>query len=151
MGNDENEENKDNKDPAEDPGKLFTQEEVNEIIRNRLARKKEEAAGTEEEIKKRVEEATAEKVAELSALESKLSCRSYLLDNGLSEELLDVLDTSDPEAFKTNAEKMIKAVKSSGKTYSAPLGSGEPTITGKIPNEFSRGYKHTPRDYMKGN
>lgn len=142
--------NNENNDPGGDPVKLFTQEEVNEIIKNRLARKKEEAAGTEEEITKRVEAATAEKIKELTALQNKLDCRKYLLDEGLPEDFLDVLDTSDPEVFKANAEKMLKAVKSSSRSYSAPLGSGEATITGKIPNEFSRTYKHTPREFLRG-
>ena len=145
MGNDD----KKTEDPAGEPEKTFTQAEVNEIIKNRLARYKEDAAATAEEISKRVEEATAAKAAELSALENKLNCRQYLIDNGLPEEFLETLDTSDPEVFKAKTEKMINAVKKKNPGYSAPIGSGEPTITGRIPNEFSREYRHKPREFGK--
>ena len=136
-------------DPAGEPEKTFTQAEVNEIIKNRLARYKEDAAATAEEINKRVEEATAQKAAELSALENKLNCKQYLVDNGLPEEFLEALDTSDPEVFKAKAEKMVEAVKRSQKTYYPPIGSSEPTVSGMLPKEFRRDYKHTPRDFGK--
>lgn len=75
--------------------KLFTQEQVNEIIKKRLGRQKEET--DEQELKAREKE--------LTARESKLSCKEYLIEKGYPAELLDVIDTSDVETFKNKADK----------------------------------------------
>lgn len=76
--------------------KLFTQEQVNEIIKKRLGRQKEEETD-EQELKAREKE--------LTARESKLSCKEYLIEKGYPAELLDVIDTSDVETFKNKADK----------------------------------------------
>lgn len=80
-------------------GKLFTQAEVNDIIRDRLAR---------ERAKNVPQEPTEEekRAKELSIRENRLSCREYVMENHLPAEILDVLDTSDHEKFIKNAEKL---------------------------------------------
>ena len=75
---------------------MFTQEQVNEIIKKRLGRQKEEETD-EQELKAREKE--------LTARESKLSCKEYLIEKGYPAELLDVIDTSDVETFKNKADK----------------------------------------------
>lgn len=82
--------------PAEK--KTFTQAEVDEIVRRRLAREKakekdapEQSSGSDED---------------LSARAAYLDCKEYVLDNGLSPDLLKILDTSNVEAFKEKAEKI---------------------------------------------
>lgn len=75
--------------------RMFTQAEVDKIVKDRLARAKNTPREpTETEIRER----------ELTARESRLSCREYLVDRKYPAELLDVIDTSDIEKFKTKAD-----------------------------------------------
>lgn len=84
----------DNPTPGENGGKLFSQDEVNRIVQTRLA---------EERAK---QDKPTDREQALTARESRLTCREYLLEIGASADLLDVLDTSDPEKFKQNVEKL---------------------------------------------
>lgn len=75
--------------------RMFTQAEVDRIVKERLSRAKNmPKEPTETEIRDR----------ELTARESRLSCREYLIDKGYPADLLDVIDTSDIEGFKTKAD-----------------------------------------------
>lgn len=75
--------------------RMFTQAEVDKIVKERLSRAKSTPREpTETEIRER----------ELTARESRLSCREYLVDRKYPAELLDVIDTSDIEGFKTKAD-----------------------------------------------
>ena len=47
--------------------------------------------------------------------EAREACKQYLADNHISTALLDKLDTSDPEAFKT-AVKAVQSVTDGGYT-----------------------------------
>lgn len=85
--------------------KMFTQEEVNQIIKDRLDRERSKAKPpepTEEE----------KRAQELTARENKLSCREYLVSSGHPAELLDVIDTSDIESFKAKAEIVLGLLRS---------------------------------------
>lgn len=130
-------------------GRMFTQEEVNHIIKQRLAKVKEINKATEEEIAKQVEEATASRTAELDAREKRLECRSYLIENGYPEELLDALDTSDAETFKQKADTLAGIIAKNRPV--APLGSGEPVLTGKLggalQDAFSANNAHKPKKW----
>lgn len=79
--------------------KTFTQEEVNRIVADRLAR---ERAKTEPSPADEREQA-------LKAREAKLDCREYLDAQGYPAALLDVLDSSDAAKFKASVEKLVKA------------------------------------------
>ena len=98
-------------------GKLFTQEEVNNIVKDRLARERAKntpAEPTEEE----------KRIQELNARESRIACREYVMDQGLPSELLDVLDTSNHEEFKNKANivsALLQASKPSTGADSAAL------------------------------
>lgn len=94
--------------------KVFTQEDVNRIVQERLA--KERAKN----------ETPSAKEQELAAREARLTCREYLLETGGASVLLDVLDTSDPEKFKAAAEKLREA------GFSSPnqAGASRSTSTG---------------------
>mgnify|MGYP007070141310 CR=1 FL=1 len=83
--------------------RMFTSEEVNSIVRERLKRVKAKAAddGSEARTKE-----LDEREATLTAREKRLSCREYLRDNGLSDDLLDVFSADDAEVF---IEKVNKA------------------------------------------
>lgn len=83
-----------------DVGKLFTQDDVNRIVSERL---KEERARTEPS-------KTNAREIELSERENKLSCREFLAEKEYRSELLDILDTSNVERFKETVEALSKLV-----------------------------------------
>lgn len=91
-------------------GKMFTQEEVNNIVRDRLARERSKNSPqepTEEE----------KRTQDLNARESRISCREYVMDKGLPSQLLDALDTSNHEEFKIKADivsGLLNAAKAAG-------------------------------------
>lgn len=94
-------------DPAdtEEKGtKLFTQEEVNDIVRKRLERVRTEPREPSEAEKR--EQAIA-------ARESRMECREYLEKFRFPKELADIIDTSNPEEFSrraTAANAMIEQI-----------------------------------------
>lgn len=75
--------------------RMFTQAEVDKIVKERLARAKTAPKEpTEAEVREK----------ELTAKESRLNCREYLISQGYPSELLDVIDTSNIDEFKTKAD-----------------------------------------------
>ena len=67
--------------------RTFTQDEVNRIVQDRLAREREKA---------------------LEAREARLDCREYLDSKGYPAALLVVLDSSDTAKFKVAADKLVE-------------------------------------------
>ena len=98
--------------------RTFTQEEVNRIVAERLAR---ERAKTEPSPADEREQA-------LKAREAKLDCREYLDAQGYPAALLDVLDSSDTAKFKASVEKLVKA-------FPALIGAQQPIREGWKPGE----------------
>lgn len=90
------------KSSSDGSGRLFTQEEVNGIIKERLQRQRSK---TDEEHARQL----SAQAAEIAARESRLACKEFLLDSGYPQQLLDILDTSNPETFKSKAEEAAKA------------------------------------------
>lgn len=82
---------------SQSEGKMFTQDEVNRIVSDRLARDRE---------KRTVQQQEDAREQALKARETKLDCREYLSEKKYPVELLDVLDTSDVEKFKAAADKL---------------------------------------------
>lgn len=76
-------------------GKTFNQEEVNRIVSERLAREREKLPKDDER-----EQA-------LKAREARLDCRDYLDSKKYPAAILDVLDCSDVEKFKTAADAIV--------------------------------------------
>ena len=124
-------------------GKMFTQEEVNQIIKERLDRERAKAKPpepTEEE----------KRAQELTARENKLSCREYLVNSGHPAELLDILDTSDPKDFQRKAESLMKLFRTM-----PPYRGSLRKVHDKMPSTSSIGPgsgfekgKHTPKPFM---
>lgn len=119
--------------------KMFSQREVTEIVRSRLERERaklQPKEPSEAELKQK----------ELDERESRLTCKAYLMDSGYPMDLLNVLDTSDPDAFKDRALTvmgMIRAAKGA-----APLAdSSINDHVAETPDAFGRNMKHTPRQY----
>ena len=93
-----------NQNPYGAGEKTFTQEQVNQIISDRLAR--DRAKG---------EAALAEREQQLAQRELLLTAREKLTENGLPVELVDALNVSSPEAL----EKALSTVKTVMDKYKA--------------------------------
>ncbi len=80
-----------------DPGeKLFTQADLDRIIGERLARERQKAEPSPDDVRE----------ADLRARESRLTCREYISAEGYPAELLELFDTTDAEKFKAAVEKL---------------------------------------------
>ena len=86
---------------GENGGKLFTQDDVNRIVSERLARDRADRAAAPSPADER-EQA-------LKAREARLDCRDYLDSKKYPAALLDVLDSSDVEKFKAAVDTMVGA------------------------------------------
>ena len=91
-------------------GKLFTQEDVNRIVSERLAREREKAAlqqpaeNTQDKEMSEREAALIEREKAVEAKESRARCIEYLKEKNINEKrfdmFLDNLDTGNVDAFK---------------------------------------------------
>lgn len=114
-------------------GKTFTQEEVNRIVSERLTREREKFTQQPQEDKR-------EKA--LKAREARLDCRDYLDSKKYPAALLDVLDSSDAERFRTAADALVKAFPSVVQTdmipppYAAGTGTGRMAADAAIAEAF---------------
>lgn len=98
-------------DPQENGGKLFTQEEVNRIISERLNRERAKS-DPEQQTETDREKALREREEALQARENKLACTAYLKEKGIEEKYY-----ADFEALETDPEKFRKIVDTLGKYF----------------------------------
>lgn len=107
----------------ENTDKTFTQAEVNEIVRNRLAREREkndrygDNAGNDRE-------------KSLEDRELRLMAREKLFESGMPTSLADVLRYSDEKSL----EKAIEAIKNLDKNQEPPKAWGNRMGAGKSSN-----------------
>lgn len=94
--------------------KTFTQDDVNRIVQERLAKEKSKGS---EEVNKRM--------AELDMRERRMNAVDELRKNGLPEYLADALNISTDEAFQKSMEAVIK-MKGEAKTQPQVVGYGSP-------------------------
>lgn len=80
-------------------GRTFTQDDVNQIVSDRLTRERAKNEPTPQELKEK----------ELSARESRIACREYISENRYPVELLELFPTEDVENFKTAIKNLGKA------------------------------------------
>ena len=117
--------------------RMFSQAEVDKIVKERLARvKAAPKEPTEAELRER----------DLTARENRLSCKEYLIQKSYPRELLDILDTSDPEDFNKRADMVFGLMDehaSRNPVIVAPLRSTEPCFG---PTGFGTA-KHKPKGY----
>lgn len=106
--------------------KTFTQEQVNQIISDRLAR--DRAKG---------EAALAEREQQLAQRELLLTAKEKLTENGLPVELVDALNVSSPEALE-KALSTVKTVLDKYKSEARPI-----KISGAKPAESLSHAKNT--------
>jgi len=110
--------------PADNGGqgteRLFTQDELNSIIQERLARERAKAEPTPEEMRE----------ADLKSREAKMTCREFIADKGYPSALLDILPTNDAEAFQKAVKALDNAIGLPSKDrkpparFMAPVGLG---------------------------
>lgn len=98
-----------NQNPDGAGEKTFSQEDVNRIVGERLA--KEKAKG---------EAALAEREQQLAQRELLLTAREKLNENGLPVELVDALNVSSPEALE-KALSIVKTVMDKHKSEARPM------------------------------
>lgn len=102
--------------------KTFTQEDVNRIVQERLAKERSKGNNTDELI---------QRTAELDLRERKIKAREELSKNGLPDYLVDALNMQDDESF----EKSIKAItKMKGEAGASQVGQIGGTIISPIGN-----------------
>ncbi len=75
--------------------KTFTQEDVNRIVQERLAKERSRSGQTLEERER-----------ELVQRENRITCAERLAEKKYPKELLDILDTSDADKFMENVKKL---------------------------------------------
>ena len=138
-----------NVDNGNSQEKLFTQEEVNEIVKKRVERCK--AAHDPE-----AQAVVAEKAAQLDLREKELDervfafdCKEYLRDNGYDMEYMDIISAEDIDTFKTKADKLASLVKAKSQPKYPPFVANE-NIGGGLEEAFSPDYKHTPKSFGYG-
>ena len=77
--------------------KMFTQDDVNRIVSERLARDRQERSAQKE---------VDARERDLQTRENRMTCREFLNDNKYPAELLDLIDCSDVEKFKETIGKI---------------------------------------------
>ena len=118
-----------NSTPGETGGsKTFTQEEVNRIVSERLAKEKAKAEPKEDE-----------REQALKARESRLDCREYIANKGYPAELLDMLDTSDAEKFRASVDKLVQLFPS--REVVSRVDSGANHFQAVRPDEIANAFK----------
>lgn len=124
--------------------KIFSQKELDEIIKVRLDRANKKHNEQIEELKNHQGQEINTKLQELEKKENKLECKSYLLDNNLPMEYLDIIDTQNIEEFRNKIDILIGIDKKDESV--APLKSleGNSQYFGYIDKGFSNS-NHKPR------
>ncbi len=125
--------------------KRFSQSDVDRIVKERLKRAERAADSTQTD-------AINTRRAELTQRENRLECREYLLNSGYSPELLEILDTTDPEQFKTKASKLQRLIdveKRKAMPKAPPFMANQNDVpSGKtLGHAFDRNAKHKPKAY----
>ncbi|WP_317335841.1 DUF4355 domain-containing protein [Dysosmobacter welbionis] len=121
-----------NQNPDGTGAKTFSQDDVNRIVGERLA--KEKAKG---------EAAFAEREQQLAQRELLLSAKEKLTENGLPVELVDALNVSSPEALE-KALSIVKTVMDKHKAEARPI-----KISGAKPAESLSSVKNTGNSSLR--
>ena len=126
--------------------KLFTQEEVNNIVKNRLYERKKEKKNINEELDKR-EKDIEERESSVKLRENRVECCEIVNEKGYKKELLEILDTSDPEKFREQAEKLNELYKGKEEEKRVYPGAERNIIKRKSDVRPFADTKHKPKQY----
>ena len=125
--------------------KTFTQDEVNRIVQERLARvkasqKKPEEAEPNSELDDRE--------ASVARRESRVECHEFVVEKGYKKELLDILDTSNAETFRSQAERLAELYAAPEEKKSYPGTKPNPSFiqSDQRRSSFAK-TKHIPKQY----
>ena len=110
--------------------KMFTQDDVNRIVSDRLARERAKTEPAQAD----------ERETRLNARESRLNCREYLIEKGYSQEFLDMLDTRDVNKFKAAADKLVRMATPPAPPYAAGTGM-MPYSSSSLDEALSKAFK----------
>lgn len=110
------------KDGQQEPGKTFTQDEVNKIVRERLARQQAKTAEDQASLEQREKD--------LQKREVVLTAKELLRENELPESFSDILDLSD-------IEKLPEVIKTFRQSLTDYMDNQKPVIRGTNPGEGS--------------
>lgn len=122
--------------------KLFTQEEVNKIVSERLKRQEKR---DEKRDKNEAEKALEVREQELDSRGKKLDCKEYLLEKKYPLQILELIDTSDVEVFKEKADTIRKMI--TDNRYTAPpVYTTEPSSYRNV-GGFDSEFKHKPKKF----
>lgn len=94
-------------------GRTFTQEEVNKIISERLAKERARGEAAQEPTAGQREQLLQER-------ENRLTCQEFLREQGLREELLEILDTKEPAEFQAKAVRLLEIFPGADRNASPP-------------------------------
>lgn len=125
--------------------KLFTQEEVNQIISSRLAKERNNPKTDDTE-----KSELMKKVDELEKEKSNLERITYLKDNGYPQDLLNKIESDNFDDFKDKADQWVHTFKEWKKLYekpAQPLKSTERLGAGKDIESAFQNSKHVPKGY----
>ena len=127
-------------------GKVFTQEEVNSIVKDRLAREraKGQTSDTTDDSSAKLDAEKAQLEADRQKLQddrNAFECERYCKENGIDTQLVELIGSSAPEEFKKKAESLrsvfAKADKKSAGTcvlVNTGMEHGEPLHGGAEPD-----------------
>ncbi len=122
--------------------KLFTQDEVNRIISDRLARERAKAEQPKEDER---EAALREREKALEARESKYKCADYLKEiniaAGCMDDLMEALDTTDFDKFKAVMDRLGKYFMVQTSERGAPPPANPPKLHKSNEEEIARAFK----------
>ncbi|MCR4903887.1 MAG: hypothetical protein K6A23_13580 [Butyrivibrio sp.] len=123
--------------------KLFTQTEVNEIVKERLSRERKKMSAQNNDFE--------ELESNLNIRANVLDCREYVMEKGYSKELLDILDTSNAENFKSKADALNELYKkqSAAALYPVLNDGGEPIVPDARQYELEKAFRGNPHSPMK--
>ena len=117
--------------------RTFTQEEVNKIISERLARERGKTELTPEE----------QKSKELDTRESRLDCKEFLINNNYPTELLDIIDASNTEEFKVKVEKVYSLIMPYRHKTAPDFNPESGSHYSSVSSAFALGIKHEPKSF----
>lgn len=102
--------------------KTFTQDDVNRIVQERLAKERERGAAE-----------LAQREADLAGRELRMTAREMLAEKGLPAELLEALNCSSAEALEKSVGLLSKHIEKPAPTRGTGFSSPIPGISGARP------------------
>ena len=141
-----------NVDNGNNQEKLFTQEEVDSIIRKRLERyKANEPAKESKELEER-EEALIRREKELEKRSFSFDCRDYLRMNGYDSSFIDLITADSLDEFKDKADKLHAIIEDEHRQSSAFVAPAftspfEVVKGSPISEAFSPERRHEPKQF----